>query len=593
MVRGFWVECLDEIGYNAGLMEKRWNMLKADAHVVSTLRDSLGCHPVVAVLLANRQIHSPGEAEAFLEASVIHLRPPTGLKDLDLAVHRLAKAVLSRENILLFGDYDVDGATATAVLFEFLEACGANISYYIPHRLKEGYGLQTRHIVEVAVARRNSLVVTVDCGSGSHSAVDAASAAGIDVIITDHHTTGDRLPNALAVVNPKRPDCTAGLDRLAGVGVAFCLVMALRKYLRNLDFWKNRAEPNLRHLCDLVALGTIADLVPLVAENRILAKAGLELINAGRRPGLAALAEASGITRRQTDSEDVAFRLGPRLNAAGRIDHAGLAVELLTADRMDTARQIAQTLNALNASRQDIERGILADVDAMIRRQPSLLDGRTLVLAHPDWHEGVIGIVASRVMERHYRPVVLIAQRGKSGRGSARCIPGIDLYGCLSACRPHLDELGGHAQAAGLQISGDNLPAFRQAFEEAVRKASRPETFIPQLAVDAELNLSDITDELVDQIESLMPFGAGNPEPLFMVRNVSVLNSSWVGNHHRRMLLRQDAGQADRAFRAIHFHADPGAASQDRFARLAFKLRWNRWNGGKAIQLVVHAAAAR
>jgi single-stranded-DNA-specific exonuclease len=574
-------------------MEKRWHILKADAQVVSTLSESLGCHPVIATLLANRRMKSPDEAEAFLNASVSNLRPPTGLKDLDSAVQRIAQAIFSRETILLFGDYDVDGTTATAVMLEFLKACGASVSYYIPHRLREGYGLRARHIAEVAAPRRASLVITVDCGSGSHAAVDAACAAGIDVIITDHHTLGDSLPNALAIINPKRPDCTAGLDRLAGVGVAFCLVVALRKRLRDLNFWKNRREPNLRSLCDLVALGTIADLVPLLEENRILAKAGLELISAGRRPGLAALVEAAGIFRRQADSDDVAFRLGPRLNAAGRMDHAGLAVELLTADRMDTSRQIAQTLNALNDRRQDIERGILADLDTMITRQPGLLDRRTLVLAHPAWHEGVIGIVASRVMDRYYRPVVLIAQRGKSGRGSARCIPGIDLYACLSACRPHLEELGGHAQAAGLQVSEDKLPAFRQAFEESVRKATRPETFIPQLAVDAELNLNEISEELVDQLETLMPFGAGNPEPLFMARQVSVVSSAWVGNHHRRMVLRQEAGRGDRTIRAIHFHADPGAESQTRFARMAFKLRWNRWNGSKTVQLVIHEVASR
>jgi single-stranded-DNA-specific exonuclease len=572
-------------------MKKRWHILKPDPRVVATLSDGLGCHPVIATLLANRRMTSPDEAQAFLNASISHLRPPTGLKDLDLAVQRLTQAVLSGENILLFGDYDVDGTTATAVLFEFLKACGASVSYYIPHRLKEGYGLRARHIAEVAAPRRASLVVTVDCGSGGHAAVDAARAAGIDVIISDHHAVGHSLPRALAVINPKRSDCTAGLDRLAGVGVAFSLAIALRKRLRELHFWESRTEPNLRHLCDLVALGTIADMVPLLEENRILARAGLELINAGRRPGLAALKETSGICHRQAGSEEVAFRLGPRLNAAGRLDHAGLVVELLTADRMDAARSMAQTLNELNARRQDIERSILAELDDMIDRQPGLLDRRTLVLAHPDWHEGVIGIAASKLMDRYYRPVVLIALKGPSGRGSARSIPGIDLHACLSDCHPHLEELGGHKQAAGLKISADKLPAFRQAFEEAVCRASRPETFIPQLAADAELSLEDISAELVDQVETLMPFGVGNPEPIFIARDVAVVTSTWVGNHHRQMALRQAGQPGKRTVRAIQFHADPRLASQTGFARVAFRARWNRWNGCKTLQLVIDEVA--
>ena len=591
--RVFSIECVHRIGYKAQLMEKRWHILTPAPGTVSSLKEALGGHPVMATLLANRQMESPEQAQAFLNASLSQMRPPTGLKDLAPAVQRMAQAVLSGESILLFGDYDVDGATATAVLYEFLRTCGARVSYYIPHRLKEGYGLQARHIAEVAVPRMAKLLITVDCGSGSHAAVDAAASAGIDVIITDHHTVGDRLPRALAVINPKRKDCTAGLDQLAGVGVAFCLAIALRKRLRELGFWKDREEPNLKSLCDLVALGTIADMVPLLGDNRILAKTGLELIGAGRRPGLTALMEAAGIGQRPTDSEDVAFRLGPRLNAAGRVDHAGLAVELLTTDRPDTARRIAQALNRLNADRQDIERGILADSQAIIARQPELLERRTLVLAHPDWHEGVIGIVASKVTDMYYRPVVLIALRGGFGRGSARSVPGIDLFACLSACRPHLEDLGGHTQAAGLQISESRLPAFRQAFEEAVCTASGPGLIIPTLNVDCELGLGEISEDLVDQLATLMPFGAGNPEPLFMARDVVVVSSSRVGQHHRRMTLRPASGPADRCFRAIQFHVDPLTAAQNRFERMLFKLRWNHWNGSKTVQLLIEAVSSR
>jgi single-stranded-DNA-specific exonuclease len=422
--------------------------------------------------------------------------------------------------------------------------------------------------------------------------VDAARAAGIDVIITDHHNMPDTLPAAVAVVNPKRRDCPSGLEHLAGVGVAFCLAIALRKHLRDTRFWEGRAEPNLRSLCDLVALGTIADMVPLLADNRILAKVGLNLIGSTRRPGLVALIEACGISNRPAEADDVAFRLGPRLNAAGRLDHAGLSVELLTTDRMDTARELARTLNALNAGRQELEKGILADIDALVRRQPEMLQRRTLVLAQPGWHEGVIGVVASRVVERYYRPVVLIALKGDEGRGSARGIPGIDLYACLAACNTHLEALGGHVQAAGLRVKTDRLPAFQLAFEEAVRSVSGPEVFIPRIAIDAVLNFEEISEDLVDQLESLMPYGSGNPEPLFMARDVAVVSSTWVGNNHRRMTLRQPGRGAEVSVRAIQFNADPGSAAQTRFVRMAFKLRWNRWNGSRTVQLVVENVAA-
>jgi single-stranded-DNA-specific exonuclease len=573
-------------------MQKTWHLMEADADKVRALTHSLCCHPVVATVLANRRLDSPEKAQAFLTASLSQLRPPTSLRDLDKAVQRIAGAITARENILLFGDYDVDGTTATSVLLEFLKTCGALVSWYIPHRLREGYGLKPRHIAEVAVPRQASLMITVDCGSASHAAVDAARAAGIDVIITDHHNLQDSLPEAVAVVNPKRSDCPSGLEHLAGVGVAFCLVIALRKHLRDNRFWEGRSEPNLRSLCDLVALGTIADMVPLLDDNRILAKAGLELISSARRPGLAALIETCGISNRPAEAEDVAYRIGPRLNAAGRVDHAGLSVELMTTDRMDTAREIARRLNILNANRQELEKGILADIDTILRRQPEMLERRTLVLAQPGWHDGVIGVVASRVLERYYRPVVLIALKGDEGHGSARGIPGIDLHACLTACGAHLEDLGGHALAAGLRVRTDRLPAFQQAFEEAVLSRSAPEVFIPRIAIDAVLNFDEISENLVDQLESLMPYGSGNPEPLFLAPEVAVVSSAWVGNNHRRMTLRQPGRGAEVCLQAIQFNADPGSAAQSRFARLAFKLRWNRWNGSRTVQLVVEEVAA-
>jgi single-stranded-DNA-specific exonuclease len=572
-------------------MEKQWQLRPTDPDLVHLLQEGLECHPVVAMLLAGRGMRTVDQAQSFLNPSVSQLRPPTGLADLAPAVDRIARAVVAREPILIFGDYDVDGTTATALLLEFLGACGAEVSYYIPDRMSEGYGLQARHIAEVALPRSVRLVITADCGSGSHAAVRAAAEVGIDVIITDHHAIGAALPPALAVVNPKRPDCASGLGHLAGVGVVFQLALAVRKRLRDAGHWVGRDEPNLKSACDLVALGTVADLVPLLEENRILARTGLELIGRGRRPGLSVLLEAAGIPDRPAESEDIAFRLGPRLNAAGRLAHAGLAVELLTARSEASARPIALRLNDLNAGRQEVERGILADIQATLAREPGLLTGRTLVMAHPEWHAGVIGIVASKVVELHYRPVVLISLREGSGRGSARSVPGIDLFACLQACREHLEDLGGHLQAAGLKITADRLPAFRAAFEAAVAARSTPADFQPRLPIDAVLELVDVSPELIDQLEMLTPYGSGNPEPLFAAHDVEVVSSGWVAQHHRRMVLRPAAGPADRAFKAIQFHADPRTGERTRFDRVAYRLRWNRWNGGKSAQLVVAAVA--
>ncbi len=573
-------------------MEKTWHLLTPDTGTVSVLSSALKCHPIVAAVLANRHLTTPETASEFLDPTFARLRPPTELKDLGKAVHRIARAIASKEHILLFGDYDVDGTTATAVLLEFLGHCGARVSYYIPHRLEEGYGLQDRHIPQVALPRKADLIVTVDCGTSSHAAVAAAGAAGIDVVITDHHTVDGALPAALAVVNPKRPDCPAGLRSLAGVGVAFYLAIGLRKHLRDAGFWNDgRPEPNLRPFCDLVALGTIADMVPLQGDNRILARAGLELIGASRRPGLSALLEVCGVTRRAADAEDVSFRLGPRLNAAGRIGHAGVSVELLTAERMEAAHKLAGSLNDFNIQRQEIERRILADVDGILRKRPALLDRRTLVLAAEGWHAGVIGIVASKLMDRYFRPVVLVALQDGRGRGSARAMAGIDLYAALSSCGRHLEELGGHSQAAGLQIAAENLPVFADDFEQAVRESYPADLFVPQIDIDAVLDFEGISEELVDQLEALMPWGVGNPEPIFMARKVSVASSARVGGSHRRMQLRHSGRGPERGLGAIQFNVDPHTFELRDFDRIAYRLRWNHWNGSKTLQLVVEAVS--
>ena len=497
-------------------MKKEWQILRPDPRAVEKLAGILKCHPAIAAILVNRNIASPEEASNFLSASLNHLSPPFILKDMDVAVHRILKAINRSEKILIFGDYDVDGITATTILLEFFRSVGADVSYYIPHRITEGYGLQSSHIINYALANKINLIVTVDCGSGSHDAVTAANAAGIDVIITDHHMIPDTIPPAVAVINPMRHDCPSGFDDLAGVGVAFCLLICLRKQLRDKNFWKNRPEPNLKSICDLVALGTLADMVPLTNDNRILAKTGLDIIGSSPRPGMKALMGVCGINKRAVNSDDVVFGLAPRLNSAGRVDHASLAVELLITKSMDDAGQIANSLNHMNRKRRSVETEMLAQIEDHLKVNPSLLRKNTLVLAHPDWHLGILGIVASRVMKKYFCPVVLITTEDGVGRGSARSIPGVNLYDGLCACAGDLESFGGHSMAAGLKIKTEKIDRFESKFENFVVDITKPNDFIPKIYIDYELAFDDISKGLIDEIESLNPFGTGNPEPVFM-----------------------------------------------------------------------------
>ena len=573
-------------------MKKQWQLLQPDIDVVEKIRRELQCNPVIATILVNRKIISKDNALRFLRPSLNNMRPPCSMKDTDAAVKRIYSAITGHEKILIFGDYDVDGITATTILFEFLHYTGADVSYYIPHRTKEGYGLHTKHITDYAIPNKINLIITVDCGSSSNNAVKTASSSEIDVIITDHHEISDKPSHAVAVINPKRHDCSSDFHSLAGVGVAFYLLICLRKHLRDSHFWQNRPEPNLKSLCDLVALGTVADMVPLVDENRILVKTGLEIINAGKRCGIKTLMESSGITNNSVDTEDVAFRLVPRLNAAGRIEHASSAVELMTTNNLETARQLAQSLNNMNFTRRNIEQKIIEDVFEYLKNNQRMLKNSSLVLSDNEfdniWHEGVLGIVASRMVKKYFRPVVLIAIKEGVGKGSARSIPGFNLYNGLMSCSDHLEAFGGHSMAAGLKIKAENMDVFKTNFENTVQRMTTPDDFVQTIPIDFELNFDDISDALINELETLKPFGTGNHEPLFMAKNVRVINSKIVGKNHRRMLLKQPAaGGTGNSFNAIHFNVDTNKNLPENFNQIAFRLRWNHWNGKKTAQIVI------
>jgi len=569
-------------------MKKDWQILQPDIQSVKNLCDILKCDSIIATLLVNRKIDTAESALKFLNPSLNNIRSPFSIKDMDTAVRRIYKAIKNTDKILIFGDYDVDGITSTSILLNFLQNSGADVHYYIPHRVKEGYSLQTTHISDYAIPNKINLIITVDCGSGSHDAVKTAQEAGIDVIITDHHIISKRLPEALAVVNPKRLDCTAGFDNLAGVGVAFVLIICLRKYMRDMNFWQDRSEPNLKDLCDLVALGTVADSVPLVDENRIFAGAGVQVIKTeNNRPGIKALLKICHIENSYINSEDIAFKLAPRLNAPGRMEHGKLSVEILSSESLNDAMHMARSLNDLNILRRNIEQKIISDIHAYLAENPDQLEKSSLVLSNSDWHEGVLGIIASRLVDDYFRPVVVISTKNGIGKGSARSIPGFDLYEGLSACSDNLVHFGGHSMAAGLKIKLKNIERFKTNFDNAVVECIKPSDFTPILSIDCELGFDDISDRLIDEIESLTPFGNGNPEPLFMAKNVEVFSSKIVGKNHRSMLLKQSAGKMPNIFNAIHFNALIDAPLKDNFDRIAFKLRWNRWNGQKKVQIVV------
>ncbi|MEZ4528080.1 MAG: single-stranded-DNA-specific exonuclease RecJ [Desulfobacterales bacterium] len=566
-------------------MKTEWKILEPDRKAVKKVSRILNCTEVTAAVLVNRNIVSAADIRSFADFSLTGIRAPFAIRDMDTAVSRIASAISDQEKILIFGDYDADGVTATAVLLEFLQYAGADVSYYIPHRTKEGYDIQTDHIFGYALPAQTDLIITVDCGSSRHEAVQAARSSGIDVIITDHHTI-DSIPPAVAVVNPKRADCAAGFGHLAGVGVVFALLICLRKHLREKGFWKKRKEPNLKIFCDLVALGTIADMVPLLEENRILSKAGLEMIRAGLRPGIRALAKVSGINESCADADDIAFRLAPRVNAAGRLNHAGMAVELLTTRNPRRAQELAQALDQLNRQRQDTEKHMTGHILKHLKSCPEKLEKSALVLSDSRWHEGVLGIVAAKLVNRFFRPVLLISAKNGMGKGSGRSIPGINLYEGLLQCAGHLEKFGGHPMAAGFQIREDRIIRFQEDFDAAIRNMGQAGKLSRQITIDCELPFEKISERLVDELESLQPFGEGNPEPLFLAADVQVSSSRIIAGCHRRMVLHQSPEPNAPRMQAMCFHTDPGQQA-DRFARIAYRLRWNRWNGKKTVQIIV------
>ena len=566
-------------------MRREWKILQPDLSLVQNIQQHLNCHPITAKILANRKMESASQALEFFQPSLDVLPSPMLLNGMAAAVERIQIALQRQERILVFGDYDADGITATALLQGFLRQAGADVVTHIPHRIDEGYGLQPKHINQIAAPQKVRLIITVDCGSSSADAVEAARRFGIDVIITDHHNIDD-VPAAQAVINPKLKDEPIELNGLAGVGVAFYLAIALRMALRQIGWWQTRKEPNLKILSDLVALGTIADMAPLTGVNRVLTKTGLCQLNSGSRPGIEALLSACKISTGGISSEDIAFRIAPRINAAGRMAHACVALDLLNAPTLEAAKELAETLNQFNQRRQSIEQQVFDQIVQRLESRSDLLARKTLLLADEKWHQGILGIVASRLASRYHRPVVLVAIQNGIGKGSARSIPELDLFAALCQCANMLDKFGGHRLAAGLTVRAERLRAFQLAFEEAVAQIVPDHHLTPKLEIDCEIQFHQISPQLMDELELLEPFGTDNPAPVFFSKDVQVASAAIVGHRHRRMSLFQSNTNAP-PMDAIHFNLPKDAPRGDSFDQLAFRLQWNRFKGGKRIQLVV------
>ena len=564
-------------------METQLTYADPDLKIADHIQASLNCHPVLAKLLVDREICDPEDAKFFLNPDFSLLRNPFDLKGIDRAVERIYTAVINKEKIFIFGDFDADGVTATSVVYEFLSMVNADLTWYIPHRVKEGYSLHPPHI-DRAVEMDVDLIITVDCGISSHEAVDAASKEDIDVIITDHHEPGKDIPNALAVINPKQKDCGSDLNYLAGVGVAFYLIMALRKYFRDKGLWEKYTEPSLAMFLDLFTIGTIGDMVPLINDNRSLCVAGMRQIKLGARPGIKSMAHASRIDLSQLDSDDISFKIVPRINAAGRVSHARICVSHLTAPTLSQAKTTAQLLDELNLKRQQIEREIVQDIENRIAREPSLLDERMIVLWSDDWEASVLGIAASRLSRKYVCPVVLLSVSEGMATGSCRSVNQINIHEILNENNHLFEKFGGHAMAAGLTVQTDCLELLKPALVKSLFEKYSDQDFIKTFKVDAELNLDDITIELAREIDQLRPFGTANPEPVFLIRNLWVTSSQIIGSCHRKMILKAES--STHQVEALHFNLSDTADLPNFYSKVLFKLKINKFKPD-AVQIII------
>jgi single-stranded-DNA-specific exonuclease len=555
----------------------RWTLQsKPEKEKVQKLQSELQIDEIIATLLIQRGIETYEQAKIFFRPTLSDLHNPYLMKDMDKAVSRIETAIANHENILVFGDYDVDGTTAVSLVSSYLKSFYPNVATYIPDRYDEGYGISYKGI-DFADDNEFSLIIALDCGIKSIDHVVYAKEKNIDFIICDHHRPGNELPNAVAVLDPKREDCSYPYDELCGCGVGFKLIQALAEN-------RNQSIDDLIPYLDLVATAIAADIVPMTGENRVLAKFGLEVINSNPRPGIKALIQS--VKKKVLTITDVVFIIAPRINAAGRIKHGNHAVELLTEFNLEQAEQFASEIEGYNADRKDLDKQITIEALNQIEENNEK-DNFTTVVYNENWHKGVIGIVASRLTETYYRPTLVFTKSGDKLAASARSVKDFDVYNALEKCAEHLEQFGGHMYAAGMTLKEENYLAFKEAFEKVVQETIHPDLLIPEIKVDAEIKLSDINEKLIRILNQFEPFGPQNMTPVFMTKNV--IDSGYAKtlgkeNEHLKLFLKQNGSPS---FGAIGFGLGKklDITKNHQPITICYCIDENEFNGNVSLQL--------
>ena len=560
-------------------MQKRWNILSADTETVNTLQKSLNINVALCKILVQRGIDTFDKAKQYFRPELSQLHDPWLMKDMDKAVDRVLSAIEKNEKILVFGDYDVDGTTSVACMYKFLQKIylPQNVEFYIPHRYREGYGVSKMGI-DFAKENNFSLIISLDCGIKSIELIAYAKTLGLDFIVCDHHLPDEELPPAIAILNPKQKDCNYPYKELCGCGVGFKLITALSQRL-------NIPETEYLSYLDLVATAIAADIVPLTGENRVLAFYGLKKINEDPCAGIKALVQQSGIEKKFSIN-NVVFIIAPRVNAAGRMDDARKAVLMFVEDDFNKALEYAAMLHSDNVDRKDADSTITEEALSIIDGDEILINKKSTVVFRPHWHKGVVGIVASRLIEKYYRPTVVLTQSGEVVSGSARSVVGFNLYEAIHACREHLIGYGGHFAAAGLTMLPANVEAFSNSFEQIVDSTIEPHLLIPEIIIDTELNFKNITKSFYNILTQMEPFGPENMRPVFITKNVQ--DTSWskiVKEQHVRFIVKQD----NIIFTGIGFNmADKFYLLQmNKPLDIVYTLDENEWNGEIHLQLKV------
>jgi len=563
-------------------MDKNW-VLKVSGNeaVIASLSKELGIDRPLAQLLVQRGITTFEEAKIFFRPDLSNLHDPFLMKDMDVAVQRILEAIQSGEKVLVYGDYDVDGTTAVALVYKFFKDHLKEIDYYIPDRYDEGYGVSEKGI-DYAAQYGITLVIALDCGIKAVDKIDYARKKGIEFIICDHHNPGDEVPDAIAVLDPKQADCNYPYKDLSGCGVGLKLVQA---------YCKATGQPDERiyDYLDLVVVSIASDIVPITGENRIMAYYGLKKLNESPSLGLRAIKEVAGIDRKQIDIEDIVFKIGPRINAAGRMESGKKSVDLLVCDNSKDAAIISEKINNFNLDRRSIDMEITRQAIEMIRASNKLQERNSTVLYNPDWHKGVIGIVASRLLEHYYKPTVILTRSNGFATGSARSVSGFDLYKAIESCSDLLENFGGHKYAAGLTMKIKNIQKFTDRFEKIVSENIDPELLIPVLEIDTELQLMEINDKFFRVLKQFQPFGPENLSPIFLSENV--VDNGYgrtVGNNgeHLKLTLIQEENPF-KVFPAIAFHQGQDFQKINKGAPfdICYQLMENDFRGRVSLQI--------